>query len=191
MKPIEEITSKDLEEIKLVVFDVDGVLVPRGTKIKQNGYITTLETKVIADKQIKQLRKFKGFEPKELIITIHCEDEISKIPYLVDEHNKSIKSTGQELYCLWNGEAYDIGVKDIQTKAVGLINLIKYLGLEKKNSLAIGDNLNDAELLAQAGISVTADKERVKGDFYVPLFGEKLPADFLIDCILANKISKI
>jgi len=57
--------------------------------------------------------------------------------------------------------------------------------------LAIGDNLNDVDLLGQAGISVTADKERVKGDFYIPLLGEKLPADVLMDSILRNKISKL
>src|SRR3989339_18689 len=164
--------------------DMFGQVLEYTSLTYENGSATWIDGQII--QHVNSFNYMKGLRKK-----LQCDDEISKIPYLVDEHNKSIKSTGQELYCLWNGEAYDIGVKDIQTKAVGLINLIKYLGLEKKNSLAIGDNLNDAELLAQAGISVTADKERVKGDFYVPLFGEKLPADFLIDCILANKISKI
>ena len=38
--------------VRLIVFDVDGVLVPRGTKIKQVGNITKLETKVIAKKEV-------------------------------------------------------------------------------------------------------------------------------------------
>ena len=46
-KPISELTKEDLKKIKLIVFDVDGVLVPRGTKIKQRGNVTTLETKTI------------------------------------------------------------------------------------------------------------------------------------------------
>ena len=47
----------------MIVLDVDGVLVPRGTKIKQVGNITTLETKIIAKKQIEQIRRLykKGF----------------------------------------------------------------------------------------------------------------------------------
>jgi len=55
MKPLKEISKKDLEKIKMIVFDVDGVIVPRGTKIKQRGNTTTLETKVINKKQIEQI----------------------------------------------------------------------------------------------------------------------------------------
>src|SRR3989338_4279891 len=63
MRPLEEMTEKDIEGIKMIVFDVDGVLVPRGTKIKQVGNTTTLETKIIAPKQIKQIKELyqKGF----------------------------------------------------------------------------------------------------------------------------------
>lgn len=63
MKPLSQMEKSDLSKIKMVVFDVDGVLVPRGTKIKQVGNTTTLNTKVIAQKQIEQIRKLnkKGF----------------------------------------------------------------------------------------------------------------------------------
>ena len=44
-------SKKEISKIKMIVFDVDGVLVPRGTKIKQTGNTTTLQTKVIAKKQ--------------------------------------------------------------------------------------------------------------------------------------------
>ena len=57
MKPLNQLSKKDLSKIKMIVFDVDGVLVPRGTKIKQVGHITTFNTKVIAPKQIEQIRK--------------------------------------------------------------------------------------------------------------------------------------
>src|SRR3989344_5855433 len=63
MKPITELKKEDLKKIKLIVFDVDGVLVKRGTKIKQVGNTTILETKVIAQKQMEQVRALnkKGF----------------------------------------------------------------------------------------------------------------------------------
>src|SRR3990167_6602146 len=63
MKPLNEMSKADLNNIKMIVFDVDGVLVPRGTKIKQEGNTTTLETKVIAGKQIEQIQKLyqKGY----------------------------------------------------------------------------------------------------------------------------------
>ena len=63
MKPLNQMSSADIKKIKMIVFDVDGVLVPRGTKIKQVGNTTTLQTKVINEKQIRQIRELnkKGF----------------------------------------------------------------------------------------------------------------------------------
>ena len=56
MKSIKELKKEHLKNIKLIVFDVDGVLVPRGTKIKQMGNTTILETKLIEKKQIEQIK---------------------------------------------------------------------------------------------------------------------------------------
>lgn len=247
MQPIEKMTKEVLKDIKLIVFDVDGVLVPRGTKIKQENNTTTFHTKHIDPKQIEQIKKLKdlgffininsgrglymlqevfrgilpfasltyengsatwiegkivqhvnsfeylldlflklrgiekeenvkGFEPKEFILTIHCEDRVQKIEDVVAEYD--------DLYCIWNGEAYDVGVKGIQNKAIGLTSLRRYLKLEKKNVLAIGDNLNDKEMIDAAGIAVSADKTRVEGDYFVPLEGEFLPADLMMQQII-------
>ena len=118
----------------------------------------------------------KGFEPKELIITIHCEDRVQEIEDIVGEK--------ENLYCLWNGEAYDIGVKNIQNKAVGLTAFRNHLGLAENEVLAIGDNLNDKEMIDAAGVSVSADKTRIIGDYFVPLDGEKLPGALLMDQII-------
>lgn len=249
MKPLKEISKKDLEEIKMIVFDVDGVIVPRGTKIKQRGNTTTLETKVIKKKQIEQIKKLykkgflinissgrglymlqemfreilpfvsltyengsatwykgkiyqhinsfkylknvfpklkkeaiknknvKGFEPKEFIITIHCTHRIKKIEEIVKKEGG--------LYTKWNGEAYDVGIKKRQTKALGLRHVMKIFKLKKKNVMAIGDNYNDQELLDESGLSISADKNRARGRFYVPLKGKFLPADLLMQKILS------
>ena len=67
MKPLNEMTKNDINKVKVIVFDVDGVLVPRGTKIKQVGNITTLQTKVIAKKQIEQIKELYN---KGLLINI-------------------------------------------------------------------------------------------------------------------------
>jgi len=249
MKPINQMVAADISKIKMIVFDVDGVLVSRGTKIKQVGNTTTLETKVIAHKQITQIKELygrgylvnissgrglymlqemfreilpfvsltyengsatwykgqiyqhinsfkylkdifpklkqiknkniKGFEPKEFIITIHCKKQIKKIENIIIED--------KNLYTVWNGEAYDIGIKNHQTKALGLREVMKIFKLKKENTMVIGDNYNDAELLAESGIPISADKTRVKGKFYVPLEGEFLPADSLMQKILALK----
>jgi len=247
MQPIKDLKKEYLEKIKMLVFDVDGILVPRGTKIKQIGNITTLETKLIEKKQIEQIKELnqkgflmnissgrglymlqemfrevlpfvsltyengsatwykgeiyqhvnsfkhlkdvfprlkrvmnnniKGFEPKEFIITIHCSKRVKEIEEIIRAE--------KNLYTVWNGEAYDIGIKKDQTKAVGLKSVMKMFGLEKKNVMAIGDNYNDYELLREAGIAITADKSRVKANFYVPLTGAFLPADKLMRRILS------
>ena len=249
MKPLELFSKKDLSKIKMIVFDVDGVLVPRGTKIKQIGNTTTFETKVINKKQIEQIKKLnekgflinissgrglymlqemfrevlpfvsltyengsatwykgkiyqhvnsfeslkdvlprltklasknkdvKGFEPKEFIITIHCEKQIKEIEEMVKEYPK--------LATVWNGEAYDIQINKDQTKAVGLRHVIKIFKLKKENVMAIGDNYNDHELLQESGVPISADKSRVNGEFYVPLQDEFLPADLLMQKILS------
>jgi HAD superfamily hydrolase (TIGR01484 family) len=248
MRPISEMTKEDIRDVKLIVFDVDGVLVPRGTKISQDGDMTSFNIKKIPSNlidMIKELnRRFavnissgrglymlqdmfreilpyvsltyengsatwdqgqiiqhvnsfstlnrlhstlpkirhpniKGFEPKEHIITIHCTDRVPEIEKAVNE----IVNDGT-VYVIWNGEAYDIGLKDKQTKGAGLKSLAKSLGIEKKNILAIGDNYNDIELLESAGIKVTADKSRLDGDFFIPLEGKFLPAQVLIEKLL-------
>tara|TARA_Y100000310_G_scaffold344805_1_gene459641 strand:- start:3844 stop:4617 length:774 start_codon:yes stop_codon:yes gene_type:complete len=63
IKHITEMKINHLKEIKLIVLDVDGVLVKRGTRIKQKNGITTFETKKIAKAQIEQIKKLsaKGF----------------------------------------------------------------------------------------------------------------------------------
>jgi HAD superfamily hydrolase (TIGR01484 family) len=248
MKHISELSSADLKPIKLIIFDVDGVLVRRGTKIKTEGSFTSFETKKIHPDQIEQMRSLrekdyflninsgrglymlqemfrevlpftsltyengssswdkgeiyqhvnsfydlneviprireitheniKGYEPKEFIITVHCHDRVSGIEKLLEEYNR--------LYCLWNGEAYDIGIKQIQTKGVGVKNITKIFGLDKENVMAIGDNYNDRELLEESGLKITADKSRLPGDFYVELLGKRLPADILMEQVLKN-----
>ena len=248
MKPLNQMSKRDLEQIKMIVFDVDGVLVPRGTKIKQVGNTTTLQIKVIHKKQIEQIKELykrgflinissgrtlyilqemfrdilpfvsltyecgsatwykgkiyqhinsfehmrnifpklkklahknvhiKGFEPKEFIISIHCVKRMKEIENIV-------KKDGG-LVTVWNGEAYDILIKKRQSKALGLRHVIKIFKLRKRNVLAIGDNHNDLELLRESGIPVSADRSIVKGKFHVPLEGEFLPADLLMQRIL-------
>jgi hydroxymethylpyrimidine pyrophosphatase-like HAD family hydrolase len=246
MRHINYLTLKDLDPIRLIVFDVDGVLVRRGTKIKSTKDFLELGIKHVDSKQIEQIQtlykkgflininsgrglymlqlmfravlpyvsltyengsatwiygkivqhvnsyealdpviisllsvkdeRIKGWEPKEFITTIHCTERVPKIEKIV--------STFSNLYIIWNGEAYDIGMKIDQTKAVGLINLELIMGLEAKNILVIGDNYNDIPMMSVGGVAVTADKDRVKGDFWVPIDDERLPADILMSKII-------
>jgi HAD superfamily hydrolase (TIGR01484 family) len=246
MKSLEKFDKRKLKKIKLVVSDLDGVIVSRGTKIKQIGNTMTLETKKVNNRQIQQIKelsklglkinissgrslymlqemfrpvlneiiityengssswingkiyqhfnsfkyirdiilelkkikdkRIKGFEPKEFIITIHATSRIKKIERIVSKY--------KNLYFIWNGEAYDIGVKKKQTKAVGLKDIIKLLNLKKENVLAIGDNYNDKELFNLVGIRISSDESRLIGDCIVPLKGKYFPAEIVFDYLL-------
>ena len=243
---IDKLTKEDIENINMIVFDVDGVLVCRGTKISSNSNYLELGIKSIDPKQIDQIdqlytkgflininsgrglymlqlmfreilpyvsltyengsaswtngriiqhvnshrylgpvyedllnindKNIKGWEPKEFIITIHCTKRVPAIEKVIKQF--------KDLYYIWNGEAYDIGVKNKQTKAVGLKGLMRSFNLKKENVMVIGDNYNDEPMMKVGRISVTADKDRVPGDFWVPLNDERLPADILMEKIL-------
>ena len=102
-------------------------------------------------------KNFKGFEPKEFIITVHCKKQIKEIEEVV--------AKDKNLCTVWNGEAYDVLIKNVQTKALGLKSTRKLFKLKKENVMAIGDNYNDQELLEESGISISADKSKGKGGF--------------------------
>jgi hydroxymethylpyrimidine pyrophosphatase-like HAD family hydrolase len=89
------------------------------------------------------------------------------------------------LTTVWNGEAYDVLISNLQSKALGLKYAMKIFKLSRKNVLAIGDNYNDLELLKASGLPISSDKTRVQGKFYIPLNGKLLPADKLMQKILS------
>lgn len=255
MKDIKEITKEELEAIKVVTFDIDGVIAPVGTIIKEttdedsinlymeskklsdefieilkklekhvrlnfssgrnilylktltnqifnkktilqaeNGNITWLDNKIThpeySDEYFNQLRDLKekikelkktdkrirGFEPKLFILTVHSE-EMEEIPNLVKQ------IAGDDLYCLWTNEGYDIGSK-IMSKGVAIKNLAQELDIKPKQIMTTGNNYNDAEML-QIGKGVTVNPEKIEAEYFIDHkpdeLGGELLAEFLLD----------
>lgn len=256
MKQINEMTKEDIKNISMIVFDVDGILVRRGSKIFSDHESLYIKYKYISPENIALMQQLietkqfhinissgralyllfmmfhsiipteaslgeyfsityengsatwhdgyklqhafhthqlllnikkelgriqtpliKGFEPKEHIITIHCEQR-------VDEIESFIQNQYPQLYCIWNDEAYDIGYRSLQTKEEGLIDFCEDIEINVKNVMYIGDNYNDTGVSNVVGLTVTADPKRLRGDFFVPLDGEQLPATILMNKIL-------
>ncbi len=241
--------NNKLKKIKFILLDIDGVVVPRGTKIEQKGENLKINIKKIPESQIEKIKtlskkgyvfginsgrglymlqnmfskilpyliityengsatwykgkiyqhsnsfdklykvrqelekvkhpNIKGFEPKEFIITVHCKKRVKEIEKIVSKY--------KELYSIWNDEAYDIGVKGLQTKARGLKEVMKTFKIKKQQILFVGDNYNDRGLGGMAGVIVSADKTRLKGDIYVSMHEKKLPAEQVMDIFL-NKL---
>jgi len=254
MKNIKEITEKELAALKVVTFDIDGVIAPTGTIIKEtidedsidlymeakklssgfienlqklekyvrlnfssgrnilylktlvnkifdektilqaeNGNITWLNNKIIHPSyedeyfiKLKELKikiremketdkRIRGFEPKMFILTVHC-DEMEEIPRLVKE------MSGDDLYCLWTNEGYDIGSKEM-SKGQAIVNLAKELGIELKQIMTTGNNYNDKEML-EIGKGVTVEPKRVKAEYFIEHKPEELGGELLVDFLL-------
>lgn len=119
-----------------------------------------------------------GFEPKHFILTVHSPREFQEVYEIVrkKDHNHNLR-------IMWNGEAFDIQSKDI-SKGAALERLIRELGLEKEQVIAIGDRINDKEMLDIAGIGVSADKEALPAEYWT--VSDKLPGEALVDYLLEN-----
>jgi len=256
MKNIKEITEKELADIKVITFDIDGVIAPTGTIIKEtidedsidlymeakklssgfienlqklekyvrlnfssgrnilylktlvnkifdektilqaeNGNITWLNNKIVhpsyEDEYFTKLKELKikiremkendkrirGFEPKMFILTVHC-DEMEEIPNLVKE------IAGDDLYCLWTNEGYDIGSKEM-SKGQAIINLAKELGIGPKQIMTTGNNYNDKEML-EIGKGVTVEPKRVKAEYFIEHKPEELGGELLVEFLLEH-----
>ena len=253
MKNLKEITKKELEAIKVVTFDIDGVIIPTGTQLRENldgtefymkskqlssefiknlkelkkyvklnfssgrnilylrslvneifdndvflqaenGNISWFEGKIIHPSysphyfnKLKNIRehiksmmvsdkRIRGFEPKMFILTPHC-DQMEEIPNLVKEMD-----LGEELYCLWTNEGYDIGSKNM-SKGQGVLNLAKHLKIAPKQIMTTGNNYNDAEML-QLGKGVTVQPDRVEAEYFIEHKPEELGGELLVEFLL-------
>jgi HAD superfamily hydrolase (TIGR01484 family) len=252
MKPLCQLTKKDISKIKMICFDCDGVTVRRGTEISQkfdqgsnflkvhtyiiseqmrdkinelkkyfhvsfssgrslsylqmmygeilwensslqgeNGIFALVDGQVVQHKrypltvlekiedirtEIRKLQKTNreilGFEPKQFLITIHCKKEIQEIYDIV--HRIDSKN---QFYVWWNYEAFDIGLKNIN-KGFGLKSLARYLKIEPSQVMAIGNGINDRDMVEAAGIGISTDPEVLETNFYTKddlhLGGEEL-----------------
>ena len=132
----------------------------------------TLELKKIAENN----PHVKGFEPKQFLITLHCYQAIPEIDEIVKKYD-----TKGEFYCWWNGEAYDICPHRFN-KGSGLLKLCDILGLKIEQTMAIGNGINDKDMIDVAGISITTDKDHLVADYFID--GEHLGGEILMDKLL-------
>ncbi len=126
---------------------------------KVKGRISVIESKAII-----------GFEPKEVIITLHCLERVAEVESIMQEY--------KDMYCLWNGEAYDICF-NWTNKSYG----VRIFTNKGGNVLAVGDGPNDKEMLEEASIGVTTNPNLVLAD-YCTLGELNLGGEEVVDYIL-------
>jgi hydroxymethylpyrimidine pyrophosphatase-like HAD family hydrolase len=137
--------------------------------IPENGATEKADTLIYIKQQIiKENLPIKGFEPKSYILTIHADHEIRRIREITNEIDSLLK-------VMWNGEAFDI-----QPKSTSKGEAIKNIG----NTIAIGDRINDKEMLEVADIPVSADIKQLKAPYWTK--GKGLPGEQLVDYLLKH-----
>lgn len=257
MKPITQLTKKDIKDLKVVCFDVDGVTIKRGTEISEtkdkNTTILTVKTHNLSDEMLKKIielkkyyvvainsgrssmyltkvfydilwdksallsengifllyegeliqtekfdskilkkmrnifvelkklegknKDFRAFEPKQFLITLHAWNEIMEVHDIVKKFDPE-----KELYTWWNGEAFDIAPKWLN-KGRALKHLADHLKIDMKQTMAIGNGINDKDMTDAAGIGVTTDPDTLSSDFYTS-GSEHLGGEQLINMLL-------
>ncbi len=119
-----------------------------------------------------------GFEPKQFLVTVHCKKELPIIPEIVRE-----ETGGEDVYCLWSGEAYDINFAHLN-KGKGLEKLCEKLGIAQSETLAIGNDSNDREMVEWAGVGITSNPESMSAANYYTLSKQELGGEELVDKLL-------
>ena len=170
-----------------------GKVLGRGTIIQaENGNLSLIEGKLVQHfdydesyfKKIANIKEeirplpIKGFEPKQFILTVHSESEIPQVYDIVKKYDPE-----GELRVMWNGEAFDVQ-KKIVSKGKGLEKLLEFLNMQKEEVIAIGDRINDKELIETAGIGVSADIEGLKAEYWTT--GDELGGEILVRYLLKN-----
>jgi hydroxymethylpyrimidine pyrophosphatase-like HAD family hydrolase len=120
--------------------------------------------------------RIKGFEPKKYLITMHCKEAMPEIKDVV-----GVNDPEGELYCWWNEEAYDVGLKTIN-KGSGLTKLVEKLGLEMRNVMTVGNGINDTNMRDVVGLDISTDQKHLSADFVA--WGEHLGGEDVVDRVL-------
>lgn len=127
--------------------------------------------------QAKHPENIHGFEPKQMIISIHTAKPMPEVEAIVKQHDRE-----NELYCLWTSEGYDIG--NIKTnKETALKYLCQKLKIQPAEMITTGNNLNDKEML-DFGIGVSVDQRNIDGMFAIPPQKKQLGGEILAKYLL-------
>ena len=88
-------------------------------------------------------------------MNLFCEDEY--VSEFINETNDYLS------YSKLNDYGYDVYAKD-QTKATGIMHLINYLNIDKKDTIAFGDGHNDREMIefCEIGVAMGNALQKVK-----------------------------
>lgn len=97
--------------------------------------------------------KIVGFEPKKKIVTMHCRERVVEAEEMVRD---------ERLYCWWNGEAYDVGLKRIN-KLTGIKRWIEILGVPISEVMMVGHGINDQGAMGGVGGTISVDDDEEVG----------------------------
>lgn len=141
MKNLREITKKELEAIKVVTFDIDGVIIPTGTELRENqdGTELYMKSKQLSSVFIKNLKELK----KHVRLNFSSGRNILYLRSLVNEiFDQSIVLQAENGNVIWFGgkiihpiypNSYFDKLRDIKEKIKSMMAIDKRIrGFEPK-----------------------------------------------------------
>lgn len=118
------------------------------------------EDNVFCTETWKELHKIIKLKNKDELKTKYRNEKISKMSTSpVDK--KCFEEVLDELKIYDHGRYYELAYKDLN-KATGMFLVADYIGVPKERCVAIGDSLNDEDMLSSAGISVVMENGHEK-----------------------------
>lgn len=169
---LKTVYSKVIEDVVLIA-ENGAIEYDQGMiRCREFSLYSTSTLNRIKKKVLERKIPVSGFEPKNVILTIHAKKEFEEIYDIVKKIDKL-----EALKVMWNGEAFDIQPKYL-SKASG----IQRFNFMKEGMVAIGDRINDKEMIELADIPVSADIKELKAPYWTT--GKGLSGEQLLDYLL-------
>lgn len=141
MKNLEDITREELEAIKIVAFDIDGVIIPTGTELRENqdGTELYMKSKQMSPKFIENLKKLKQYvylnfsSGRNILYLKSLVNEIFDYKTLLQAENGNISWIENRITHPLYTESYFRRLRDIKEKIKSIMAKDKRIrGFEPK-----------------------------------------------------------
>jgi len=141
MKNIKEITKKELNVMKVITFDIDGVIIPTGTDLRENidGTELYMKSKQLSAKFLNNLKKLKQYikinfsSGRNIIYLKSLVNEIFDNQVLLQAENGNITWIKGKIIHPDYPESYFYKLRDIKEKIKKIMTIDKRIrGFEPK-----------------------------------------------------------
>ena len=126
--------------------------------------ICGVKAEVVKDKPLSALLKEGKVKPVKVLVMVEAEKRESV-------YQEALKRLGDKFYVTYSA-AFLVEVTSKQySKATALAFLADHCGVSKKQTVAVGDSMNDLPMIQSAGVGFAVKNADARLKEYVPVFG--------------------